>query len=143
MQPEISINYLAILACVAAGMFVGFLWFGPVFGKAWAKYMGMENEQPGSMTVPLIIFAIGNLLIAYVFIHGIEVWRASSWGLSPDVSNMVLVFNSALFTWLGFFLPLQMGRVAWEKKGWGLVAINAGFDLVRLLIFALILTYWR
>lgn len=143
MQPEISINYLAIAACVVAAMFVGFLWFGPIFGKAWARHMGMEDEEPGSMAMPLVLFAIANLLIAYVFIHGIEVWRASSWGLSPDVSNLALVLNSALFTWIGFFLPLQMGRVAWEKKGWGLVLINAGFDLVRLLMFAFILVYWR
>lgn len=143
MQPGISVNFLAVLACVAVGMFVGFLWFGPVFGKAWAKHMGMEDEQPGSMAMPLVIFAVGNLLIAYVLVHGIEVWRASSWGLAPDMSNMSLALNSAFFTWLGFFLPLQMGRVAWEKKGWGLVAINASFDLVRLLIFSFILAYWR
>ena len=51
--------------------------------------------------------------------------------------------NGALFTWVGFFLPLQIGRVAWEQKGWGLVAINGSFDLVRLVLFAFILVYWR
>ena len=44
---------------------------------------------------------------------------------------------------VGFFLPLQIGRVAWEQRRWGLVAINGAFDLVRLRLFATILSYWR
>ena len=51
--------------------------------------------------------------------------------------------NSALWTWLGFFLPLQIERVAWERRKWGLVVINSSFDLVRLLIFSFILSYWQ
>ena len=51
--------------------------------------------------------------------------------------------NAAVWTWIGFFVPLQIGRVAWEKRGWGLVAINSSFDLVRLLIFGMILAYWQ
>jgi hypothetical protein len=146
MLPEFTPNFLAIIVCVVAGMFVGFLWFGPVFGKPWARHMGMadmEQQSGGDMAKSMIIFAIGNLLIAWVLFHGIEVWRASNWGAGADAANSTLALNAAIWTWLGFFLPLQAGRVAWEKKGWGLVAINAGFDLVRLLMFAFILAYWR
>jgi hypothetical protein len=35
MMPTFSINYLAILASAIVAMPVGFLWFGPLFGKAW------------------------------------------------------------------------------------------------------------
>ena len=38
---------------------------------------------------------------------------------------------------------MQLTRVAWEMKGWGLFAINAGFDLTRLLLFGMILAYWQ
>ena len=58
------------------------------------------------------------------------------------MSNIYLALNSAGFTCLGFFLPNQVGRVAWEQKTWGLVAINGGFDLVRLMLYAFILAYW-
>ena len=146
MEPTIGVNYLAVLACVILGMFVGFLWFGPLFGKAWARHMGMQDmPQPsgGEMGRSMLIFAIGNVLIAFVLAHSLEVWRPSVWGLSGDQSASVYALNGAFFTWIGFFIPLQMGRVAWERKGWGLVAINASFDLVRLLIFAFVLAYWR
>jgi hypothetical protein len=58
------------------------------------------------------------------------------------MSALSLALYTAGFTWLGFFLPLQMNRVAWEMKKWGLVAINAGFDLTRLLVYSFILAYW-
>ena len=145
MEPTISLNYLAIAVCVVVAMPLGFLWFGPLFGKPWAEHMGMSDmEQPDGATMAksMVNFAISNLLIVYVLAHSVAVWRASSWGLGPDMSNLTLAASTAGFTWLGYFLPLQMGRVAWEQKEWGLVAINASFDLTRLAIFAFILTYW-
>ncbi len=146
MQPEITVNFAAIIVCVVAAMPVGFLWFGPVFGAAWARHMGMEGmESPGgaAMAKSMALFALGSFLIATVLAHNIEAWQPSTWGVGTDDVPSVYALNSALWTWLGFFLPLQIGRVAWEGKKWGLVLINSSFDLVRLLIFATILSYWQ
>lgn len=144
MMPTITVNYLAVLVCAMAAMPVGFLWFGPLFGKTWARHMGFGEMQPrGNMAKAMTIFFVGNLLIAFVLAHSIEVWQASSWGLSPDRAPWIYGLNAAVWTWLGFFLPVQMGRVAWEMKRWGLVLINSSFDLTRLLLFALILAYWQ
>jgi hypothetical protein len=145
MEPAIPINYWAILVAVVVVMPVGFLWFGPLFGKSWTAHMGMDDEPApdgAAMGRSLALFALGNLLMCFVLAHAQGVWRAGAWGLSPDVSDAYLALNSAGFTWLGFFLPNQMGRVAWEGKRWALVAINSGFDLVRLSIFAFILAVW-
>ena len=146
MLPAMHINYLAVLACAIAAMPVGFLWFGPLFGKSWARHMGVADMQPGeggSMAKAMGIFFFGNLLIAFVLAHSIEAWQASSWGLSPDAATWRYAADAGFFTWLGFFLPVQMNRVAWEMKSWGLVLINAGFDLTRLLLFGFILAYWQ
>jgi hypothetical protein len=145
MLPTFTINYLAVLACAIAAMPIGFLWFGPLFGKSWQQHMGMGGMQrpdSASMGKAMAIFFIGNLLIAYVLAHSIKAWQASSWGLSPDAAPWVYAVNAGFFNWLGFFLPVQMNRVAWEMKRWGLVVINASFDLVRLLLFGFILSYW-
>ena len=45
MLPAMSINYLAVLACAIVAMPVGFLWFGPLFGKTWARHMGFGDMQ--------------------------------------------------------------------------------------------------
>ena len=145
-MPEITINYLAVLLCVVIAMPVGFLWFGPLFGKPWARHMGMEDmEAPdgAAMAKSMGLFALGSLLIAFVLAHSILVWQPTTWGLGPDQAPWSYALNAGFFTWIGFFLPLQIGRVAWEQKGWGLVAINSSFDLTRLMLFALVLSYWQ
>lgn len=146
MQPDLSINYLAVIACVVVAMPLGFLWFGPLFGKTWARHMGLGDiPQPagGAMAKSMVIYAVGSLLIAWVLAHSIEVWRPSTWHVGEDQAAWIYGVNGAVWTWLGFFLPLQMGRVAWEQRSWALVGINGTFDLVRLLIFGLLLAYWR
>jgi hypothetical protein len=161
MLPTFTINYLAVLACALVAMPVGFLWFGPLFGKAWQQQMGFADmnrptsaprdtagapvgrPDAASMGKAMGIFFASNLLIAWVLAHSIKAWQASSWGLTPDAAPWVYAVNGGFFNWVGFFLPVQMNRVAWERKRWGLVLINASFDLVRLLLFGFILSYWQ
>jgi hypothetical protein len=146
MLPAMHINYLAVLVCAVVAMPVGFLWFGPLFGKLWARHMGFGDMQPPdarSMGTSMVIFFVSNLLIAWVLAHAIEAWQASSWGLSPDAAPWIYAVSAGFFNWLGFFLPLQMNRVAWEKRRWGLVLINSSFDLTRLILFGVILSYWQ
>ena len=145
MLPEISINHLAVIVCAIAAMPVGFLWYGPLFGKAWARHVGLEDmEKPGggAMAKSMVLYALGSLMIAFVLAHSILVWQPATWGVGENDAMHVYALNGALWTWIGFFIPLQIARVAWEQKGWGLVAINGGFDLVRLLMFGFILAYW-
>jgi hypothetical protein len=71
---------------------VGFLWFGPLFGKA------------------LAIFFVSNLLIAWVLAHSIEAWQASSWGLTPDSAPWVYALNAGFFNWRIFPFVLAVGR---------------------------------
>jgi hypothetical protein len=146
MMPTITVNFLAVLACAVVAMPIGFLWFGPLFGQTWVRHMGFGDMKPpdsAAMAKAMAIFFAGNLLIAFVLAHSLEVWQASSWGLSPDGAPWIYGLNAGFWNWLGFFLPMQMNRVAWEMKSWGLVLINSSFDLTRLVLFGLILAYWQ
>ena len=59
MLPAMNINYLAVLACAIVAMPVGFLWFGPLFGKTvgaayglWrhaAARRGIDGEVDGDL----------------------------------------------------------------------------------------------
>src|SRR3979411_1521354 len=69
MQPDIQLNYWAILAAVAASMVIGFLWYGPILGKAWMKEMGRpagSKPDPKVMRRGLILMLIGSLLPVFV-----------------------------------------------------------------------------
>ncbi len=41
MQPHI--NLVAVLVASIVNMFIGFLWYGKLFGEQWAEAMGWKN----------------------------------------------------------------------------------------------------
>ncbi len=142
-MPNIHINMLAIIIAVVANFILGFIWYTPLFGKVWGKEMGfdMTKKPPASAMIKGMIFMVlGNFLMAWVFAHNMAVWNPVTWGLAPSpMSPMANAFMAAVFTWLGFFFPTDLGTVAWEMKSWKLFFINTGYHLVSLVIVALIL----
>ncbi|MEO9806010.1 MAG: DUF1761 domain-containing protein [Reichenbachiella sp.] len=144
-MPEIQINFVAVIVAVVLNFILGFIWYTPLFGKAWATEMGFDpNEKPeGSvMARGMIFMVVGNFFLAYVFAHNIAVWDPMTWGQGPsEMSKMANIANAAFFTWLGFFLPIDLGGVAWEKKSWKLFGINTGYHLLSLIVVAAVLIY--
>ena len=146
MQPVMQLNYWAVLAAMAAAIVIGFLWYGPILGKAWMKEMGMSPDQkpgPGVMQRAMILMVIGSLLTAAMLALGIEVWRLSDWRLGLSAPNATYGFFAPFFAWLGFYVPLLFGAVAWENRSWKLFGINAGYHFVSLQAMGVILAQWR
>jgi hypothetical protein len=141
-QQDLNINLLAVLLAVVANFILGFLWYTPLFGNAWAKELGfdMTVKPPASVMVRgMAIMVIGNFLLAYVFAHNIAAWTYVP-GMD-SMSPIVKILNASVFTWLGFYLPGDLSRVAWEKGSWKLFWINTGYHFLMLLVAATILTY--
>ena len=146
-MPEINVSIMAVLIAVVVNFIFGFLWYTPLFGKAWAKEMGFDpDEKPsgGVMAKGMILMVIGNFLFAWVFAHNMAAWNPVTWGLPPsDVSPAVNASMAAIFTWMGFFLPVDIGTVTWEKKSWKLFGINTVYHLLSLVIVAMIIAYMQ
>ena len=145
MEPNIQINMTAILIAVAANFILGAIWYMPLFGKAWAKEMKMDLSGPkppaSAMYKGMAIMVIGNFLMAYVFAHNIAVWNPVTWGQAASaMSAGKMACLAAFFTWLGFYLPQDLGRIAWENSSWKLFFINTGYHYLSLLVAAMILT---
>jgi hypothetical protein len=144
-MPDIQINMLAIFIAVVANFIFGFLWYTPLFGKAWAREMGFDltKKPPASaLAKGLVFMVIGNFLMAYVFAHNIAVWNPVTWGQpAPGISPFESAAVASFFTWLGFFLPVDLSTVAWEGKSWKLFGINTVYHFLSLLIAALVIVY--
>jgi hypothetical protein len=144
MQPNIELNWIAILIAVVANFFLGFLWYTPLFGKVWAKEMGfnLDVKPPsGALAKGMIIMVIGNFLMAFVFAHNIAVWNPVTWNQLPypDGSDAMMAFSAAFFTWLGFYVPMDLNTIAWEQRSWKLFFINTSYHFLSLLVVALII----
>jgi disulfide bond formation protein DsbB len=142
MEQQPQVNVIAVLVATAANFVLGFLWYTPLFGKAWAKEMKFDTsvKPPSSLIIKgMIIMVIGNFLMAYVFAH-----NNMAWTFVPGMeaySKPAIISNAAIFTWLGFYLPGDLSRVAWEGASWKLFGINTAYHLVMLFVAALVLTY--
>ncbi len=129
---------MAIIVAVVVGFVIGFLWHGPLFGKAWAREMGMNTsgEKPDMMK-PMLMNIVGLFLVAYVLYHGLVMGNAFF-----NTSGASAGMMGAFWYWLGFFVPVFINTVAWEKRSWKLFFINTGYWLVTLLAMSATLSHW-
>lgn len=145
MEPNIHLPFLAIGVAVVAHFIFGFVWYTPLFGKIWAKEMGFSTDMKvstGLLVKNMVINLIGNFLMAWVLAHNIAAWNPKTWGVDAEfVPPAMSATMSALFTWLGFFVPQDLSTVTWGMKSWKLFFINTGYHLISLLITAFILVF--
>jgi hypothetical protein len=139
---EFLINYYAVAGAAVASFALGMAWYSPfLFGKKWMMLMGFTPESMKSMKMTplksMSIMFVFTLLTSYVLAHYILVWKV----VAEKEGGMTLLnsFESALFLWAGFMLPLTLGAVLWENKSWALVSINASFYLVSTMLMSGIL----
>jgi len=141
-QPDLGINYIAILVATVANFIFGFLWYTPLFGKAWAKEMGFVVDRkptPGELGKGMTLMVIGNFLMAYVFAHNNAAWSFVPGMNIEAIGPAATIGQAAVFTWLGFYVPTDLSVVAWENKSWKLFFINTMYHLGTLIIAATIL----
>ena len=132
--------WIEIAVAFVAYYLVSFLWWGPLFGRMWGRQVGMDmTERPDGKTmgIALLLQAVGTFLLAYVLWHVMVAFTVDlDTGMMTN-PTVAAAMQGVFFTWLGFFVPVQLGRVAWEKSSWTLFGINAGGHLVGLVAMGL------
>jgi Protein of unknown function (DUF1761) len=146
-MPNIDINFIAIGIAVVANFFIGFVWYGPLFGKAWNRALGRAEDhaaQGGALAAGLVANVVGAFLIAFVLANNIGAWTPSSWGIKEAAYGpLSQALQAAFFTWLGFIVPPLVNGIVWEGRRWSMLGINGGYYLVSLLVAALLITHLR
>ena len=140
---EININFLAVAACVLLSFILGFMWYAALFMKPWTKEMGYDpNMRPDKkqMMKGMTVSVIGNFFFVWMLAFYLAGWKY--FPNSNEMGTISFAVNSALSVWLGFFVPVHLSKVVWEKHSWKLFFINSGYNLVSAILVALILAYW-
>lgn len=137
------INYWAIVVSTIISVVLGFLWYGPIFGKTWMALSGINkddcngNEKKKDMWKSTIFMIVGSLITSYVLLHSLVYGSAYTHVYGIKAGLMVGFWN-----WLGFIAPVTIGVVLWERKSWKLWFLNAGYYLANLLIIGMVLSVW-
>ncbi len=138
----VPINYVAVLVSAVFMMVLGYIWYGPLFGKQWIALMGwtreaMQEAMKKGMAKNYAIMALGALLMAFVLDHALIFGSAYM-----NISGYPAGLEVGLWNWLGFIAPVTVGSVLWDGKPWKLWFLNAGYYLVGLLVMGVILAVW-
>ena len=126
-------HWLAVVIAAASAFVVGALWYGPLFGKAWAKARGLSAARLSS-NMPLILVLILQLFSAYILDHVI-----ATYGL-PDFSLSVMISGGLA---LGFILPAIGVNYLFSRLPLRLYAIDAGYWLVAYSLMGAAIFWFR
>ena len=133
-----NVNYLAILVAGIISIMIGWVWYGPLFGKTWMKLSNFDPKKRDAskkgMTKSYIITFIGTLVFAWVLTSLLGMMSITTF-----TGGMWVGF----LAWLGFYATSGLGMMLWEGKPFRLYVINMLHYLVVLLIISGMLAVWR
>lgn len=139
----IQINVIAVAVAAVASFLLGFAWYAAIFAKPWMKEMGYDPAmRPDGKTMArgIALLLLGSFLFAWVLAFYLAGWKfiPGSAGTPPAF----FALNSALSVWIGFFLPIHLSRMVWERHSLKLFAINSGYNLISAILVGMILALW-
>ena len=129
------VNLIAVLLCAVASLVLGGIWYSPMlFANAWQRAAGLSDEQAKSGNMAMIFGGafVLSLIAAYVF--------GMFLGNSMPLAGAVGAGFSAGLCWVGFAFGINY---LFERRPFGLWAINAGYHTLQFTLFGLILGLMR
>ncbi len=120
-------------------MILGFIWHGPLFGKAYMRAAGIDaNMSPEKMKE--IQKKMWQLYISQFILVALEAYIL--WHYVLGSIDVMTPMSNAWWIWLGFVMPVIAGQWMWSarprKLAWNGFLISAGYNLALLVIFVLI-----
>jgi hypothetical protein len=113
-----DINWLAVLVAVVVTQALGFLWYGPLFGKQWIAASGRTSEEiqaegPGPAMVVAVVAGLLQVVALALIIELLanpELMDGLGWGLivgaafcgATTVTAGVFQGTNSTVTWLYF-----------------------------------------
>jgi polyferredoxin len=130
-----DVNWIAVIASAVAAMVVGFVWYSKsVLGKSWMKETGVTDSQmketnKNMMGMYLPMF-VGALVEAFILSMILTVTGSSDYAMAAQAAFLV---------WVGFIATTLLGAVLFERRSWTYYGINAGYQLVALIVMSVVL----
>ncbi|MBN8566245.1 MAG: DUF1761 domain-containing protein [Flavobacteriales bacterium] len=159
-----EMNFYAILVAAISTLLVGFVWYGPLFGKAWMAETGFTEEElkKGSMVKIFGLTFVFSLFLAMIMqvlcIHQfgplgliggpdfIETAKPSYAAFMADYGDAFRTYkHGALHGFMsGLFLALPLVAIngLFERKSWKYIFIHAGYWTVVMTIMGAIVCGW-
>ncbi|WP_210505624.1 DUF1761 domain-containing protein [Naasia sp. SYSU D00057] len=131
-----AINLWAVLLATLSSMVVGFVWYSrPVMGDRWMRLSGITDEQIAKSPVPAYIATIVASFVTALVLAGAASLSQAYYGGSSLVNALI----TALILFAGFTAARFITHDAFDRRPWALTLLNLGYELVTLVVMALII----
>ena len=133
---NISINYWAVLVAGLLYYFLGALWYSPLlFAKPWMRLNGFTEEDFKDKNAFRYNVAFFNsLLMSFVLAHMV---------LFFGDSTIMVAVETAVWLWIGFVATFTLTNYMFSNRPIKLFMIDSGYNLVGLLMMAVIISAWK
>ncbi len=128
-----SVNPWAVLVSGVAYFMAGALWYG-LLANPWMREIGKSKEELEQKPRDYIVSLGGEILVAFVLAVSLNAFGARG------IADAIFV---ATLLWFGFSLLPAIVHYTYEERTFTLLAINKGYDLVGVVLAAVILSLWR
>jgi hypothetical protein len=131
-----DINYLAVLVAAFSAFFIGWIWYGPLFGKMWMKLNGFSKDEIHEGALPMPVIMGVNYVATLLAALAIEVFIGAHANLGFGIFTGIVI---AVF-WIA---TSRLNDVLYERKPMALFWINVGYNFVIYTVMGAILGAWH
>ncbi len=132
------VNFLAVAVAAIAAFALGSLWYSPVlFGKSWQKALGFTDEYIAEGNMGLIFGS------TFVLMLVMSLGMALLIGAAPGEISIMTGVHYGLMIGIMFVGTSMAINMLYQRKPVKLWFIDAGYQIVFLVIMGVIIAAWR
>ena len=129
-----SINWLAAIVAAVASFGVGFLWYGPLFGKAWQRLVGLSDDEIKHANMGKIFG------LSFVFTLIGAVLLAAMMPVDAGIGGGMTL---GAIVGAGFIATSMGTNAQFARQPTSLWLIDAGYMVVVYILMGLIIGVWH
>lgn len=138
-MPQLDVNWIALIVAAIVAFALGALWYSnAMFGRQWMaahghtpeKLAAMQSSMGKTYAFSFVTYLITAMVIALLI--GLT-------GGASLVGGVVI----AVLAWLGFGFPIGLNANLFSGKPAGAFMIDAGYQLIYMIIMGAIIGAWR
>ncbi len=133
------INYLAVAVSAIIFFFLGAIWFSVLFAKTWVHELSRHNVTIKEPSKDKLLTNMGLTFLKDTIIAFAMACLVHMSGSTTLESGLML----GLIIALGFSATAIAGVFIWESRSIKLFLIDAGYQVIGVILSAVILSVWR
>lgn len=116
-----EVNWLAVIVGVVVSNFLGFLWYGPLFGEAWMRMIGKTREEIEASPTMYLVTVVGaaiTMTVLAVFVNAV--------GANSFVQGLI----AGAVAWIGLGATATYLYTTFEGPPVSVWSLNALYNLI-------------